>query len=364
MLEALYDPAQRLVEKSLGVSPIRPQPLRCDSFIARSVLQKAIRRGERYFALRAASTLMTTNSAVIWRRLLVTAMEDLGIHQFGLLLKMAAAIERRRLGHGNAEEWPLIALLVEECCSASRCQAANDLLNLSVNSPRYERTREIMAGLHWNDLIAIARDPENDLIDRTIAMLSCLGPDHAPWVLHRPLGELETLLAAVAPHLPPFVRTTYAWAFRKTRLSLAPISVLLIAVEGSIQDTLVSFDDSIPPHRLLHGIPGFALDQYTRTGRRAIRDFLTASERWRDFATSAGLSILEQHAAVGELVFRAEGAVVTRRCSWDIARVLFQQSSVMGCHIAPELVDEGIPLIRSELPLLDDLRERRLRMAL
>jgi hypothetical protein len=51
---------------------------------------------------------------------------------------------------------------------------------------------------------------------------------------------------------------------------------------------------------------------------------------------------------------------VTRRSSWDIARVLYQQSSTVGCHLPMEAVEEGQAIVLTELELLEDLRAARL----
>lgn len=360
ILEVLHDPARALVERCQEPGRARPLPLQCDTFIARSTLQKAVRRGHTKLALRAASTLVMTNSAIIWRRLLVTALEDLGIHQIGLLLRIAAAFERRKLGHKHADEWTLLALLIEECCAATRCQAANDLHNLSVHDPAYDREKQVFADLNWQDLAAIARNPAQDLVLRNIAVLTALGADHAPWVLHRPLAEVETLLTSIAPDAPSDIRLIYAWAFRKSRLSLATASLLLMAANGGLSVSPGAVDDAIPTFSWIQGVPSFALDQYTRSGRLAIKDFTLQSSRWLRFARGLGLSPSQQQAAAGELVFRCEGAVVTQRCAWDISRVLFQQSKVIGCHVPSSAVAEGLSIIRSELPLLDQTRGSRM----
>jgi len=52
--------------------------LQVDRWIASSLLQKSIRRGEVGIAERAALTLFVINGRAIWRRLIVIAFEDVG----------------------------------------------------------------------------------------------------------------------------------------------------------------------------------------------------------------------------------------------------------------------------------------------
>jgi replication-associated recombination protein RarA len=57
-------------------------PLRCDRWIASSLLQKSIRWGEVELAQRAAWTLHAFDRNAIGRRLIVIACEDVGLSDF------------------------------------------------------------------------------------------------------------------------------------------------------------------------------------------------------------------------------------------------------------------------------------------
>src|ERR1700722_6940285 len=69
-------------------------PLPIDSWLASSLLQKAIRRGEADVAASAALTLFRLRRAAIWRRFLVIAFEDVGAASLdALLVAVRAAID-------------------------------------------------------------------------------------------------------------------------------------------------------------------------------------------------------------------------------------------------------------------------------
>ncbi len=364
LYDLLFEPAEQLIQACEDRPIPWPSPIKCDSFIARSAMQKAIRRGDCSLALRAAATVMTTNPAVVWRRLLVTALEDLGIYQVGLLTKIAAAIERRRLGHRDQDEWQLIAQIVRDCCTATRCQSANDLQNLALHHRRYDDFRAGCARLAARDLLAVAADPDRDLIERHIAVLTCMGNEHAPWVLSRRLVEPEVIIGAIGARCGSGARALYLWALRKTGLALATASILLLDGEGTLIAVPMGVDDDLPVEAHLGEIPSYAVDQYTRVGRAAIGDFVSANEAWKRFADRLELTRSTQLKAVGELIFRTEGATVTQRASWDVARILRDQSLPVGCFVPEEAVDEGFALIRSEIPNLHRFRAARLAGAL
>lgn len=120
-----------------------------------------------------------------------------------------------------------------------------------------------------------------------------------------------------------------------------------------------AFDDDVPEFTWVHGVPGYAFDQYTRAGRRVIADYVSMSQAWWALGSKLELSKSAQKAAAGELLFRVEGAAASRRSSWDVARVLAKLSRTVGCHLPEIAVGEGLDLVRSELSLFNELRTRR-----
>ena len=109
-------------------------------------------------------------------------------------------------------------------------------------------------------------------------------------------------------------------------------------------------------HSWLGDIPGFALDQYTRGGLAAIRQFAYSNPSWRDFAGRWAIPRADWTKATGELLFRAEGAVVTNRRTWTTGQQLRELSGALGCFMPPSAVPEGLALIVRELPHIDRLR--------
>ncbi len=362
-LDVLHRPLMQMVEAIEPGSHCRPAPLNCDSYIARSVLQKAIRRGLPKLALRAAATVCQTDPKIAWRRLLVTLLEDVGTHQLELLVRTAAALERRRFGFVDDVDWPLLSQLISSACRSMKCQAANDLHNISVNDPEHHETRKSMAATPVRDIVDVASDGTRSLVDRNIAILSCLGRSHAPWQTGKPLISRHILIASVSTGIGEEASLLYDWAFRKSGLALATSSILLRSVDRgpTVSDTIVS--DCIPASEHIGAVPSFALDQYTRIGRAAIRDFVGEDPDWQVYAKEIGLTKYCQIQAAGEMVFRVESAVVDQRRDWSWGRKLAERSRPVGCFVPINSVERGLDVIQSKLPVLNLMRERRYREA-
>ena len=62
----------------------RPDGIEVSTWLAKAILQKAIRRGETGFALGAASRLLELAPDQLWRRLAGLAVEDVGFANWGL----------------------------------------------------------------------------------------------------------------------------------------------------------------------------------------------------------------------------------------------------------------------------------------
>jgi hypothetical protein len=64
----------------------------------------------------------------------------------------------------------------------------------------------------------------------------------------------------------------------------------------------------------------------------------------------------QETSAAGELLFRAEGCVVAARRQWRAGTDLYARSLPLGCYVPSEAVDEGLSLIRRQLPLMGQIR--------
>jgi hypothetical protein len=338
-----------------GLEATQPPPLQIDSFIARSVMQKAIRRGMTELALRAASALITTDRRTLWRRLLVTALEDLGIGEVDLLARIVAAYRDRAWVMGAGGEWRVISALIRQACEGTRCQAANDLWNVAKNDLTLDAFKGSLCEAELPDLLGIMTDEGEPMDRRGVAVLIALGEDvgpAAPCHIKADPGAIFAAFAGAGRY--SHVVAIYEAAFRQSRLALAPLSLCLWSESREIE--LAGNDDDLPPVTWLGEVPSFALDQYTRPGLAAIRRYSYSSRSWRDFAERWQIARGDWPKAAGELLFRVEGAVVTNRRTWGAGDRMYQRSASLGCLMPEAAVSEGKTLIVRELPHIDKFR--------
>ena len=127
---------EQLAEEMGNTPAPKPDPLAVDSWVARSVMQKAIRRGMTALALRAAATLTHHRppgaAETAYRHLL---WKTLGVGEVDLLARIIAASRDRTWMTSVGGEWAVVSHLIGQACAGTRCQAANDLWNIGKNDP-------------------------------------------------------------------------------------------------------------------------------------------------------------------------------------------------------------------------------------
>ena len=129
----------------LSSPPTDLLPFPIDPWVASSLLQKAIRRGEADVAASAALTLFRLRRAAIWRRFMVIAFEDVGAASIdALLVAVRAAIDPGWRANVGGDE-RVIAYVARLLAEAPKDRSADHLICSSRSYPPWEEARR-MAG--------------------------------------------------------------------------------------------------------------------------------------------------------------------------------------------------------------------------
>lgn len=352
VFEAALERLARVMEQGV-VEP--PTPLQADTWITRSVLQKAIRRGDGPLALRAAATLLQVDRRTLWRRLVVTALEDLGPPNMHIIDQVVAAYADRAR-RSSLGEWSVVAALITQMADAPKSQAANDLYNIAKNDLDLDPFRLSLVDADSRNLLDRIGDPRTNHGELAVAILLGLGEpagDRAPSHFIRDVGAVFEVLG---PRVGSVGVTVLHEACRQAGLALAPLNLALLP--NVTLDGVEACE--VPKTDLIGEVPAYALDQYTRTGKAALRHYVARNEGWAAFARKWGLPSAIHAAAAGELLFRYEGAAIDTRPSWSLGIALHQRSLRLGCFMPPEAVAEGLLTIAKGLPAINELRRRHL----
>lgn len=310
--KALFEYVLIDLADELAARPAVPiAPLPCDRWVARSCLQKAVRRGEVALAQRALANLYEYDRRSTWRTLAIVALEDVGVANLDVLARIVAAQRDRGWRQTVGGDWPVMAELVRQMAESAHCQAACDLLLRATNDPIMEAARanalestiDVLAMGLWNTSAG--------LVARAIAALATGGaltdqqPHHDPCAVFDILSE-----ASRSTHVVATCRS--AW-----KLTGNPMVFLLPLVwDRWIGSEHIVADDQMPQVTMIGDVPGYALDQFTRIGNTISRDFVRSDDVLRPMLYDAGVHRGAHARTVGDLLFLTEGGLLANRAIW------------------------------------------------
>lgn len=309
----LLDSLQRRLADYLGREP---DPLLVDKWIARSCLQKAIRRGEVNLAQRSLATLMHDDPCGIWRHLIVIGFEDVGAANFITVAQVIAASANRKWREEAGGSWKVASFLASELAAGPHCQATCDLLLRARYSSHLHRARAQIARAGTDEFTEMISSRSRPLEERALAVLALAGEFGA-----RPDAALA-LVALQQPYSDALIGLCEL-GWRKTRDPMTLLFPLIWEHWLESSDAEAVLDDPFPPVTDAGlGVPGYALDQFTRVGNKVARMLLAARPELRRVLDEAGFPSRSHPRAVGDLLFLHEGGLVVRRLMWGLANDL------------------------------------------
>jgi hypothetical protein len=330
-----------------------PAPLKISPWLAMSLLQKAIRRGESELAQRAAATLLLIAPDRLWRRCGAAAFEEVGVADLQTVSLVTAALAGKRFRATIGGDWKVASFVVDQMTNAPKCRAADDLLLTADSHPLFRKARIDLAAKSTGELIRIATG-DAVLPVRALATWYAVGT-HPRQTRHlsvrrgEPSAFFDGMCEAGLPHTAVEIARE---GFRKIGEPLCPFVALLCPLRCQAS-TLQ--DDDMPPAIMVGDVPGWSLDLYSREGRQALQAFLQTdceTARWVRDNVPAGQRV---H-FLGTIVFRVEGGLVRQRSRCptgdELRRLVDVECHGPSCGNATEILQ----LMRNDIGLLNEER--------
>ncbi len=331
-----------------------------DGWIARSALQKAIRRGEIDLAGRAARALWQTDRAVAWKLLLGIAFEDVGVGSVDAVIAtaMACSAKWRKVVGGDAAVAVAVARML---ASAPKNRGTDHLGTAAAGHPDLADFRTLLRTLAIPHVLGMVKDTSLPLVERATAAWNASGVDLWPNRRVGP-GDLPALLATYRDlGAPDAVLQATAMALRKVRepiIVMFPLMVMAAKQGGIVDKPLAAIS-------MAGDVPLCALDVFTRLGKTAIAQFATTTP-----SICAALNDLLPYRlwakATGFAVFYAEGGLINHRLEWpggDAIERLCIEAELLPIGFPAACITDFISLVQTELPRLNAIRMDLLAMA-
>lgn len=294
-------------------SPIL-QSLPIDPYVASSLLQKAIRRGDAHLAERAAVTLFRQRGTAVWRRLLVIAFEDVGIGSRAALVQSTAICTDPHLRSempGDETAARLVARLLAE---APKDRSADHLISAASCHPDLRELRQRVAAQSLAQRLDLVMDATAPLPLRAVGAWRSSG---LRWGRERPAGrsDLQSLMAAFrllgAPSDLVLAANRAARRSREPIVIMAPL--LWLAASKTARPHIVKLP--VPGAPVIDDVPMYAFDKHTAIGKNAIHRFARENaDVRRVLMASAPESNAKDAACMA--AFYADAAPVSQRFEW------------------------------------------------
>ncbi len=344
--------AARIAEA--GKTEHDPVPLNIDPWLAMSLLQKAIRRGHVDWAMGAAATLLRSSPDRLWRRLGVTAYEDIGVADFDLIALTTVALKGKRLRADLGGEWAVASYLIERMCQSTKCRAGDDLIVIAEFDPDLDQPRLDLTFKPLPHLIK-TMNGSGDLGERAIAAWYGVDTDRCQSDrLRIRRGEPGFVFDALCDAGYPNTTVEVCREGLRKINELLPVLIPMLEREAERHSGRIT-EDGLPDEELINGVPCWAYDMHTRAGKRAIAMMVNRGNR---FSTWYRKHVEERYGPkpVGNLLFRVESGLVDRRYRWKVGDDLKARADVLSCGLDPNLAAEGLELLRECLPDLNEAR--------
>lgn len=319
--------------------------------VATALLQKSIRRGRTDLALAAAEVLSRLDPDRLWRRLVVVAFEDVGVANADLIYQtVTAAAHRVRLAR-RFGGWRLVSLIVSRLAASAKCRAADDLHVAAFDCPAWHVDRLELSELPTRDLFAVIASGAR--VERRAVALrqaTATGSHHGRGSRQGATAVFE-LLSEIAPHTLGIIARA---GYRQTGEIITAFMPLLWPLYDGDEAELVS--DRFPPEMIVGGVPSWALDGFSREGRRALTYLLSTgcpTARWlRANVPPADRTRILRHAQ-----FRIEAGLVADRVIWPTGQNLRRQADLHSWPFPPEDAAHLLGLLRCDIATLNDARD-------
>lgn len=345
------DPALQRLVSDRRVPTV--EPLLVSSWVAMSVMQKAIRRTDTNLALRAAATLLRNDPARLWRRLAGIVVEDIGLGDLDCVRLVMAATAGKGFRRQFGGDHRVAGLVVARMCEARKCRAADDLFIAVSHHHELEAVRADLADRDLPQHLSHIHE-RGALLGASLAALHASGVRWTGQVAGKTTDANATFAAMKSGGIDPELVALAEQSFRRTREAL-PVLLPMLTVAVPTGE-LPTQDDEFPPVVIgRNGLPTFVYDAFSFEGKAALARFLkcdTTTGRWLRRHVPAERRLAVLHGAV----FRLDGGRVRQRIEWPCAATL-KWLADSGYH-GMKLSDPAgfLDMINADLGAIDEER--------
>jgi hypothetical protein len=334
------------------------EALNVDRHLAASVMQKAIRRSERAWALAAAKRLLDLEPARFWRRLSVTLFEDVGIDDRELALSALALAPARTI---RPASWPMIARLIERLCEAPKTQIANHLVHLAIHDPDELDPMASFDCLSFSQAFGWIKRDRSSLVQKCRAawLLSGLETGRQGQPQAHPeadRGRLQSGLDAILDSIELLLILQEGVRLVRGPLPIAAVLEARFRNQEAVPAAPTWAADEMPSAGASLGVPNWAHDQHTRAGKRALNLAATQCPQIAN-AVASVIGLPAKRRCLSSAHFEFESAKLARRLQYAPHLAHWLRVQNIGAFRHPKLAEKLYAALKADWTAFERLRE-------
>lgn len=325
-------------------------------YLVRSALQKCIRRGYTQKAMDYASYLYHYDPSKIWRDLAIIAIEDIGVGD-PLAVYLALYFDKHRKErevHRPTLE-TLMCVVAGLSLAPIKSRACCEL-SLGADLLARRHTALVEYDLMPTDSeLKFNADPTMEavhtLIPLYVELLQARGklPGY-----QKSKDKMEILLESYREHLPHALYHMGELALDRAHDSMF-MAALPVAFAFSSAKVEVLPNEFLPEHTI-KGVPAMSWDMHVHQGRIAIQSF-SKFLMDKDIRVAA----LQKHIiakTLGSVIFTEEGGRCNNQIDFASLKAFQDHYFHLGYGVPPDFEDELVNLVRDNIQVLHQKRER------
>ncbi len=357
MRNLFSDPARLSIDDGRAASRPVPKPLAIDPWVASSLLQKAIRRGDADLAERAVITLYPLRGRGIWRRFLVIAFEDIGVASVDALIETTTACTDPAWREGVGGDECALRHVARLLAAAPKDRSPDHLISVAYSHPAFEDARGQVGAMSLARRIDRVADMSLPLPERAIAAWYASGIECGDERRVGP-GDLNGLMHAFR-HLgvPPDLIAATRIAATRTREPIVIMTPLLWLAASAAGDRRV-VEGAVPSVVMIGDIPSYVFDKHTAAGKAAIHRLARENPAVRD-TLAAHVPEYRANVAACMAAFHVDAAPVSRRLEWAGSAELERlgvEADMAKVGVPTEGVSPLLTVVRDNLDCLNAIR--------
>ena len=302
-----------------------------DKWLAKSLLQKAIRRNDLQSAMHAASFLIAEDGNSFWRRLPIIGWEEIGLVDLTLCASIDLMAGSKRLRARLGSDKVIGSHLVTRMCAAVKDRSSDDLLTVLEHDIEISQQKYLFVG-NWLP---------NELIEATIKPATSL---YSHFSRSRMIdADVQAFLGFVLDNHPEIAGILFA-GYKRTSSILPLLSAMMFGEWNKRPyNTAVRSDDFGFTYKI-DRVARYAYDGNTRAGRKYL-DWLSSTDDGLADYLGHIRSKNTQRKLIRKLYFRSKSSLVANRVDWKVGNRLRERADQVGYGLSVNQIEEGKKLL-------------------